>query len=127
MGFEFTNVDTTVEAMGEKYPAFVEAYEAKFGEAPIQAFHANAYDGAQILIAAIEKVAATDGDGNTYIGRKALRDALFATKGYEGISGLIECDEHGQCAGFKFAVYRFTDSDPTTFKIGTNPEKIYPK
>ena len=127
VGFEFTNVDTTVEAMGEKYPAFVEAYEAKFGEAPIQAFHANAYDGAQILIAAIEKVAATDGDGNTYIGRKALRDALFATKGYEGISGLIECDEHGQCAGFKFAVYRFTDSDPTTFKIGTNPEKIYPK
>jgi len=127
VGFEFTNVDTTVEAMGEKYPAFVEAYEAKFGEAPIQAFHANAYDGAQILIAALEKVAVTDADGTTYVGRKALRDALFATKGHEGLSGLIECDEHGQCAGFKFAVYRFTDADPATFKIGTNPEKIYPK
>jgi branched-chain amino acid transport system substrate-binding protein len=126
VGFEFTNVDTTPEAMGEKYPAFVEAYEAKFGEKPIQAFHANAYDGAQVLIAAIEQVAVED-DGTLYIGRKALRDALFATKGYEGISGLIECDEHGQCAGFKFAVYRFTDSDPTTFEIGTNPEKIYPK
>jgi branched-chain amino acid transport system substrate-binding protein len=127
VGFEFTNVDTTPEAMGEKYPAFVEAYEAKFGERPIQAFHANAYDGAQILIAAIENVAVTDDDGNTYIGRKALREALFATKGYEGVSGLIECDEHGQCAGFKFAVYRFTDADPATFEIGTNPEKIYPK
>jgi branched-chain amino acid transport system substrate-binding protein len=127
VGFEFTNVDTTVEAMGEKYPAFVEAYEAKFGEKPIQAFHANAYDGAQILIAALEKVAVTDADGTTYVGRKALRDALFATKGHEGISGLIECDEHGQCAGFKFAVYRFTDADPSTFEIGTNPEKIYPK
>ena len=43
------------------------------------------------------------------------------------MSGLIECDEHGQCAGFKFAVYRFTDNDPTTFEIGTNPEKIFPK
>jgi branched-chain amino acid transport system substrate-binding protein len=127
VGFEFTNVDTTVEAMGAKYPAFVEAYEAKFGEPPIQAFHANAYDGAQVLIAAIENVAVTDEDGNTYVGRKALRDALFVTKGYEGISGLIECDEHGQCAGFKFAVYRFTDADPATFNIGTNPEKIYPK
>jgi branched-chain amino acid transport system substrate-binding protein len=127
VGFEFTNVDTTVEAMGEKYPAFVEAYEAKFGEKPIQAFHANAYDGAQILIAALEKVAVTDADGTTYVGRKALRDALFATKGHEGISGLIECDQHGQCAGFKFAVYRFTDADPSTFEIGTNPEKIYPK
>jgi len=125
VGFEFTNVDTTPKAMGEKYPAFVEAYEAKFGEPPIQAFHANAYDAAQILIAAIEKVAVEE-DGTLYIGRKALRDALFATKGHEGISGLIECDEHGQCAGFKFAVYRFTDSDPTTFAIGTNPEKIFP-
>jgi branched-chain amino acid transport system substrate-binding protein len=125
VGFEFTNVDTTPEAMGEKYPAFVEAYEAKFGEPPIQAFHANAYDGAQILVAAIEKVAVEE-DGTLYIGRKALRDALFATKGHEGISGLIECDEHGQCAGFKFAVYRFTDADPTTFAIGTNPEKIFP-
>jgi branched-chain amino acid transport system substrate-binding protein len=126
VGFEFTNVDTTPEAMGEKYPAFVEAYEAKFGEPPIQAFHANAYDAAQILIAAIEKVAVEE-DGTLYIGRQALRDALFATKGHEGISGTIECDEHGQCAGFKFAVYRFTDADPATFKIGTNPEKIYPK
>jgi branched-chain amino acid transport system substrate-binding protein len=126
VGFEFTNVDTTPEAMGEKYPAFVDAYEAKFGEKPIQAFHANAYDGAQILIAAIENVAVTDDNGTTYIGRKALRDALFATKSHEGISGMIECDEHGQCAGFKFAVYRFTDGDPTTFEIGTNPEKIHP-
>jgi branched-chain amino acid transport system substrate-binding protein len=125
VGFEFTNVDTTPEAMGEKYPAFVDAYEAKFGEPPIQAFHANAYDGAQILIAAIEEIAVEE-DGTLYIGRQALRDALFATKGHEGISGLIECDEHGQCAGFKFAIYRFTDSDPTTFAIGTNPEKIYP-
>ncbi|HEX5079640.1 MAG TPA: branched-chain amino acid ABC transporter substrate-binding protein [Geminicoccaceae bacterium] len=126
VGFEFTNADTTPEAMGAKYPAFVEAYQAKFGELPIQAFHANAYDGAQILIAAIEKTAVTDDAGTTYIGRKALRDALFAIKGYEGISGEMNCDEHGQCAGYKFAVYRFTDADPATFDIGTNPEKIYP-
>jgi branched-chain amino acid transport system substrate-binding protein len=126
VGFEFTNVDTTPEAMGEQYPALVESYTAKFGEAPIQAFHANAYDAAKILIAAIEETAVTDDNGNTYIGRQALRDALFATKGYEGVSGEITCDEHGQCAGFKFAVYRFTDADPATFEIGTNPEKIYP-
>jgi branched-chain amino acid transport system substrate-binding protein len=127
VGFEFTNVDTTPEAMGEQYPPFVEAYEAKFGEKPIQAFHANAYDGAKVLIAAIEDTAVQGDDGTLYIGRQALRDALFATKGYDGVSGLIECDENGQCAGFKFAVYRFTDSDPSTFEIGTNPEKIYPK
>ena len=47
--------------------------------------------------------------GNTYIGKKALHDELFSTKGYDGISGPINCDEHGQCGAFNFAVYQFTD------------------
>jgi len=53
--------------------------------------------------------------------------AIFATKGHQGLGGPIDCNEHGDCAGFKFAVYQFTDSDPDTFEIGVNPKKIYPK
>jgi branched-chain amino acid transport system substrate-binding protein len=126
VGFTFTNVDASADAFGKRYPDFVEKYKKKYGEAPIQAFHANAYDAAMISIMAIEKVAKTDGDGNTYIGRKALRDALFATNNVEGIAGTITCGEHGDCSGFKFAVFQFTNSDPDTFKIGTNPKKIFP-
>ena len=48
------------------------------------------------------------------------------TADYDGISGPINCDEHGQCGAFNFAVYQFTDSDPSTFKAGENPKKIYP-
>ena len=127
VGFVFTNPDASSDAFGDGYGAFVEKYDEKFGEKPIQAFHANAYDGAVVALMAIEKVAKKDDDGNTYIGRKALRDALFATKGHQGIGGPINCDENGDCAGFKFAVYEFTNSDPDTFEIGTNPKKIYPK
>ena len=127
VGFRFTNPDTSPEAFGERYPEFVEKYEEKFGELPIQAFHANAYDGAAIALMAIEKVAVKDDQGNTYIGRQALRDALFATKGYDGIGGSIACNEHGDCADATFAVYEFTDGDPETFKIGANPKKIHPK
>jgi branched-chain amino acid transport system substrate-binding protein len=126
VGFRFTNPDTSTDAFGKRYPEFVEKYKAKFGEAPIQAFHANAYDGGAITLMAIEKVAKKDDVGNTYIGRKALRDALFATAGYDGIGGEITCNEHGDCAGFKFAVYEFTDGDASTFKIGENPKKIFP-
>jgi branched-chain amino acid transport system substrate-binding protein len=126
VGFRFTNPDTSAEAFGKRYPEFVEKYKKKFGEAPIQAFHANAYDGGMIALMAIEKVAKKDADGNTYIGRKALRDALFATKGVEGITGTINCSEHGDCSGFKFAVYEYTNSDADTFLIGTNPKKIFP-
>ena len=124
--FRITNVDISPEVMGAKYPEFVEKYTAKFGEGPINAFHAQAYDAGVILAKAIEKVAKKDEAGNTFIGKKALHDELFATKGYDGISGPINCDEHGQCGAFNFAVYQFTDGDPATFKTGENPKKIYP-
>jgi branched-chain amino acid transport system substrate-binding protein len=126
VGFRITNVDISPEVMGAKYPEFVQRYTEKYGEGPINAFHAQAYDAAAILVKTIEAVAKKDDAGNTYIGRKALRDALFATKDYQGISGLINCNEHGQCGGFNFAVYEFTNGDPATFKTGENPKKIYP-
>jgi branched-chain amino acid transport system substrate-binding protein len=127
-GFHITNVDISPAVMGKAYPDFVEKYKKKYGEGPINSFHAHAYDAAVILDKAIEAVAKTDtATGTTYIGRKALRDALFATKGYDGISGPINCDEHGECGAFNFAVYEFTSGDPATFKLGDNPKKIYPQ
>ena len=87
VGFRLTNVDISPEVMGEKYPEFVSKYEAKYGEGPINAFHAQAYDAGIIVARAIEAVAQKDENGTTYIGRKALRDELFSTKGYDGISG----------------------------------------
>ena len=125
-GLVFTSPDTSPDAMGSRYPELVEKYREKYGEAPIQAFHQNAYDGMAVALMAIEKVAVKDEAGNTYIGRQALRDALFATEGFEGMGGEITCDEHGDCAAFKFAAYRFVDPDPATFAIGTNPVKIHP-
>ena len=92
--------------MGKGYPSFVEEYKKVYGEAPISGYHANAYDAAEMAIKAIPKVAKTDKEGNLYIGRKALRDAVFAEK-FEGMSGPIACDAYGQCAKFKPAVYEF--------------------
>jgi branched-chain amino acid transport system substrate-binding protein len=126
-GLRFTSVDnTSADALGADYPRMLQAYRDTYGENPTQAYHVNAYDAGAILLMAIEKVAVTDDKGDTYIGRMALRDALFATKGFDGMGGPIECGEHGDCAGFAFAVYQITDPDPSTFNIGTNPEKIYP-
>lgn len=124
--FVFTNPDTSPDAMGNRYPELVEKYKEKFGEAPIQAFHQNAYDGMAVALMGIEAVAVKDDAGNTYIGRQALRDALFATKDFDGMGGEITCNEHGDCAGFKFAAYKFVDANPESFEIGRNPVKIHP-
>ena len=125
VGFRFTYPDQSPEAMGKGYPTFVKEYTKMFGEAPISGYHANAYDAANMAFKAIEKVAKTDKEGNTYIGRKALRDAVYSTK-FDGISGPIACDPHGECAQFKPAVYEFTSAEPKSFKIGVNPKKIWP-
>jgi branched-chain amino acid transport system substrate-binding protein len=125
VGYRITYPDVSPEAMGSDYPKFADAYKADYGEAPISGYHANAYDAAELAFKAIEKVAKTDSSGATYIGRKALRDAVLSIK-FDGVSGPIACDEHGQCAKFKPAVYEFTNGDPKTFKIGENPKKVWP-
>jgi branched-chain amino acid transport system substrate-binding protein len=125
VGCQLCYSDVSPESLGKGYPAMVEKYRKMFGEGPISGFHANAYDAAEMAIKAITKVAKTDKDGNLYIGRKALRDAVFATK-FEGMSGPISCDAYGQCASFKPGVYEFVSADPKTFSMGKNPKKIWP-
>ena len=124
VGFRIAYPDVSPEAMGKTYPKFLEEYKKAYGEGPISGFHAQAYDAAELLIKAIDKVAKTEG-GTTYIGRKALRDAVFSTK-FDGTSGPIACDAHGECGEFKPAVYEYTNADPATFTIGKNPKKIWP-
>jgi branched-chain amino acid transport system substrate-binding protein len=125
VGFRIGYPDLSPDAMGKNYPKFVEEYKKAYGEAPISGYHANAYDGAMLAIKAIEKVAKTDAAGNTYIGKKALRDAVFAIK-FDGISGPIACDAYGECSQFKPSVLEFTSADPKTFGVGNNPKKIWP-
>jgi len=50
-----------------------------------------------VIMNAIEKVARTDADGNLLIGRKALNEAVRGTTEYQGLSGMITCDEVGNC------------------------------
>ncbi len=91
--------DTTVFAEGAFYKdEFLPAYEALTGGAPTAGFHAHAFDAASIVFDAIEAVAVDDGSGNLTISRTALKDALFATSGYEGITGIITCTPLGDCA-----------------------------
>ena len=117
--------DVSPEAMGKGYPKFVEAYKKAYGEAPISGYHANAYDATTLAFKAIEKVAVTDKTGVTYIGKKALHDAVFATK-FEGVSGSIDCDAHGQCTKFKFSVYEFTKRRSKSYRCRKSVRRSIP-
>ncbi|MGH7057177.1 MAG: branched-chain amino acid ABC transporter substrate-binding protein [Acetobacteraceae bacterium] len=125
VGFHIGYQNVSPSAMGKTYPKLVAEYKKMFGEAPISGFHANAYDGATLAFKAIKAVAKTDSHGNLYIGKKALRNAVFATK-FEGASGPIACNQFGECTKFNGAVYEYVDANPKTFKIGVNPKRVWP-
>jgi len=116
IGMFHSSPDFSAFAAG--YKDFLDKHVKKFGEKPIAPFHAHGYDAAMMIFAAIEKVAVKDGD-NLYIGRKALRDALYATKNLQGLTGNLTCDKYGDCADPRIAVYQQTADN---IKKLANPE-----
>lgn len=87
------------------YATLVADYTDAYGVAPTGAYHATAYDAAGILLAALEAVAVKGADGSLAIGKGALREALFATAGYAGVTGTLACSGSGDCGAPNIAVY----------------------
>lgn len=112
-------------AFGTAYQDFLTKHEEKYGEPPLSAFHAHAYDAMQIIAMSIGEVAQQDGD-TLIIGKQALRDAIGATTDYQGLTGNITCDENGDCADPKIAVYQVTDIAAWNPNV-TSPMKVYPQ
>ena len=108
-------------AFGAGYKTFLDKYQKKYGQKPIAPFHAHAYDGAMLIFAAIEKVAKKSPDGTLCIGRKALRDALYATKNFKGLTGNLTCSQYGDCADPRIAVYKTTDENVKKLQTPDKP------
>jgi branched-chain amino acid transport system substrate-binding protein len=77
---------------------FIPAYQAAFGSEPLSVFHAHSYDATNVVFDAIKEVAIENDDGSLSIPRQKLRDAVFATSGYDGVTGTITCLPTGDCA-----------------------------
>ncbi len=86
-------------------PSFHEKYEARYGEKPIAVYAAQAYDAAMMLFRAIEGVVKTTGR-DIYIQRQNLRAALYATRDFQGLSGVLTCSPLGDCATPNVVIYQ---------------------
>ena len=88
------------------------SYNELFGEGPAAGFGPHAYDAMKMVLAAIEQVAVADADGTVHIPRQALRDAMYATANYAGLTGNLTCDALGDCAtGEALAVFQVTQEN----------------
>ena len=107
------------------YASFLAKYEANTGGPPPAGFAAHAYDGANILLASIAKAAIVDDDGTLHVGRQALRDAVGSTYRYGGLTGILSCDEYGDCAtGEALAVFQLS-ADNVASEDNWPPEVVY--
>jgi branched-chain amino acid transport system substrate-binding protein len=98
-------------AIGSDYDAFVTQYKSNYGEAPLTPWHAFAADAVNILFQAIESSVVQDpkADGTLHIGRQALREAISATSGFQGLTGTLACDEYGDCSASRMQIVRLDD------------------
>ena len=76
---------------------FLPAFEKAFEEEPQSVFHAHAFDATNMILDALQDVSERQADGTLIIDRRALRDAFFSLRGYEGISGALSCGPSGDC------------------------------
>jgi len=94
------------------YGDFLAKWDEEYGGTPPSGFHAHAYDATNMLLDAIEAVAMDDGNGGLMIGRQAIRDSLTAIDGFEGLTGVLTCDEYGDCAtGEALGIFQITASE----------------
>jgi branched-chain amino acid transport system substrate-binding protein len=114
-----------VVPQGPEYGAFVSRYEAKYRE-PRSIYDATTYDAANLLFNAIEVVAVQEKDGTLHIGRQALRDALYTTAGFQGLTGSLTCDEYGDCGVARFHVVRLDDPAAGLEGLAANVVYTYP-
>ncbi|MGH9260463.1 MAG: branched-chain amino acid ABC transporter substrate-binding protein, partial [Acidimicrobiales bacterium] len=105
---------------GAAYEDFVAKYEEANGELPIQAFHAHAYDAANMLFDAIEEVAVEEDDGTVHVDRQQLRDALGEVEGFDGLTGTLGCDEFGDCADPVIDIVQNTDQEVAIDEVRAN-------
>ena len=70
------------------------AYQEAFGSEPLRCSTRTFDDAVNILMDAVEAVARTTTD----VDPRQLRDEVFATSGYDGVTGIASRTELGDCA-----------------------------
>jgi branched-chain amino acid transport system substrate-binding protein len=108
-GMYFSGPD--IAYTGSEYDTFKAKYREMFGTDTLSVFHAHAYDATNMIFNCIEDVGTSEDDGTLHIGRQAMRDCLYGTSGFQGITGTLTCDQYGDCADPKISVSQFQNGE----------------
>ena len=102
-----------LDKLGPAGQQFVKDYEAKYGKLT-EPYAVYGYETMNVLLKAIENVSASGGDPSN---RKAVRDAVFAIKDFNGVLGTWSFDENGDTTLTDMTIYQATNGAYTA--VGT--------
>ena len=111
---------TTHQGIYDKTPiseAFNAAYEAEYGNPPEAVFAALGYDGIKLMGDAMERAGSIEG--------AAVRDALAATQGFEGVTGTISYEPGVRIPSKSVALIEVVDGKNNLLEIVV-PEVVPP-
>ena len=100
-----------VPAASDAVTTFNTAYQEQFGAeaGSLSPYTWNAYDSAATLISAIKSVAFVNDEGSLVIPRGELVAAVRGLTDFQGLSGMLSCDEVGECNASGPIFYQVTD------------------
>jgi len=107
----------------EALEQLAQAYESEYGYPPEHPYYSFAYDAANIVLEAIATVAVRSPNGKLQIGRQALRDALYQTSDFPGVTGSLSCNQFGDCASGQFSILQL--NDPAAGLEGLKANRVY--
>jgi len=98
------------------------AYRTIYGQAPSSVWNTSAFDAANLVFDAVQRVATVAVDGTLLIDRRQLVEAMRVVNGYRGVSNTLSCSPTGDCAqSARLALYR-----APAWPVGTGAAEAVP-
>lgn len=101
----------TNQTTGQSASGLRARFEETTGGSPTGTYWGHAYDATVLLLNAISAASyVSSKDGTLVIDRAGVREYLDNLSGFEGVTGLLSCDEFGDCGGAGVVIHEHLDS-----------------
>ncbi len=103
--------NNTNQSTGWSAPELEARYLEADGEPPTGTFWGHAYDATVLLLDAISAASyLRSGDNALVIDRAGVREYLDNLSGFQGVTGVLSCDEFGDCGASRVVIHEHLDS-----------------
>jgi len=101
----------TNQTTGQSAAGLMARFEEATGGSPTGTYWGHAYDATVLLLDAISAASYVRADdGALVIDRAGIREYLDNLSGFQGVTGVLSCDEFGDCGASRVVIHEHLDS-----------------